>query len=299
MAQRRFRMALQRMVLGIGFLGVMVDQVSWSPTTISAQTTETQESGGGKSEPSEPELREQLLARVEVDQAARLQWIEQMKRQSQDSPDDASESAPREVPNSDESTEGVEDNDASEIARSSETTTTAENSETSVVIDLDQVPKIELGLIEIDRRNQLWLEQLVDLTGWPIKDRVGIDGAHAAWLLVQHSDGDPAFQRQCLDLMKQAEVGQVAAVDIAYLEDRVRVAEGVPQRFGTQAALVGGEWLIKDLEDPEHVDERRAELGLPPLNEYLEVIRKMYQVPQDQPQPKARASDQRGCEQGK
>jgi hypothetical protein len=40
---------------------------------------------------------------------------------------------------------------------------------------------------------------------------VGEDGAHAAWLLAQHADRDPAFQRRCLDLLTQAVAGREAS----------------------------------------------------------------------------------------
>jgi hypothetical protein len=44
-------------------------------------------------------------------------------------------------------------------------------------------------------------------TGWPGSTLVGTDGAHAAWLIVQHADADPALQEKCLKLMTAAPAG--------------------------------------------------------------------------------------------
>jgi hypothetical protein len=54
---------------------------------------------------------------------------------------------------------------------------------------------------EIDARNTARMRAIVRERGWPGRSMVDEDGAHAAWLLVQHADADPAFQRTCLGLL--------------------------------------------------------------------------------------------------
>jgi hypothetical protein len=49
----------------------------------------------------------------------------------------------------------------------------------------------------VDAENLPWLKQVVADIGWPGASAVGEDGAHAAWLLVQHAAADPKFQRRC------------------------------------------------------------------------------------------------------
>jgi hypothetical protein len=132
-------------------------------------------------------------------------------------------------------------------------------------------------MMALDARHTARLKQIVDASGWPDSSLVGEKAAHAAWLLVQHADADPAFQRRCLDLMARLPPGQVSAKDVAYLTDRVLLAEGKPQRFGTQFEKdAAGKWVPKKLEDPEHVDERRRDAGLIPLADYARKMAETY-----------------------
>src|SRR5258708_380628 len=50
----------------------------------------------------------------------------------------------------------------------------------------------------LDKEHTARLKAVVAAHGWPGKSLVGEKAAHAAWLLVQHADADPAFQRRCL-----------------------------------------------------------------------------------------------------
>lgn len=123
----------------------------------------------------------------------------------------------------------------------------------------------------VDKANTGWLKLVVQRYGWPGKSLVGADGAHAAWLLLQHADHDAAFQKQCLPLLEKAvRAGEADGKDYAYLTDRVRVGEGKPQLYGTQMLLKeGGRYEPLPIEDEAKVDERRAAVGLPPLAEQL------------------------------
>ena len=56
----------------------------------------------------------------------------------------------------------------------------------------------------IAKRNDDLIRSIVAARGWPGQQLAGVDGAHAAWLVVQHMDQDPEFQRGCLQLMEVA-----------------------------------------------------------------------------------------------
>ena len=79
--------------------------------------------------------------------------------------------------------------------------------------------------------------------------------------------------------MQKAPKGEVRAIDIAYLFDRVRLAEGKKQRYGTQVEIKKGKWVVRDVEDPDLLDQRRKEVGLPPIKEYLQSIQKLFDIP--------------------
>ncbi len=129
----------------------------------------------------------------------------------------------------------------------------------------------------VDADNLRWLREVVAAHGWPARSLVGADGANAAWLLAQHADRDPGFQRQCLDLMTEAVGrGEASGTDLAYLTDRVLLAEGRPQVYGTQMTGRDGGWKPRPLQDPERVDERRATAGLGPLADYIADIERVY-----------------------
>jgi hypothetical protein len=127
-----------------------------------------------------------------------------------------------------------------------------------------------------DQKSRDRLQRIVDKHGWPGRSLVGKDGAHAAWLLAQHADADLAFQKRCLGLMKAAPHGEVEPRDIAYLTDRVLVGEKKKQLYGTQLLRQGGKFVAQPIEDEANADKRRADVGLPPLAEYLKTAQAEY-----------------------
>ncbi len=146
-------------------------------------------------------------------------------------------------------------------------------------VQIDQSKIMEL--MAVDKENREWLKQQVDEHGWLGRSLVGTDGSGAAWLLVQHADTDRAFQRECLDLMTAAGADEVFMKNVAYLTDRVLVGEGKPQRYGTQVGVVDGKVRFEECEDPDNLNLRRAEMGLGTIEEYLQVIREVFNLPDD------------------
>ena len=127
------------------------------------------------------------------------------------------------------------------------------------------VPRMEAVHVS----NATRLRELIAEHGWPAEDIAGEDGAKAAWFIVQHSVGEPAFQRQVLALLQESSAaGRVPAWQAAYLEDRIALHEGRPQRFGSQWVDSPEDGRLRPwrLADPEHVDDLRASVGLPPLH---------------------------------
>ncbi len=130
---------------------------------------------------------------------------------------------------------------------------------------------------KIDEKNTDRLKSLVAQHGWLGKSQVGEDGAHAAWLLVQHADRDRMFQRDCLEKMKQSfKDGEVSGKDLAYLVDRVAVAEKKKQIYGTQFQGTCGSMKPQPIEDEQHVDDRRKSVGLTTMAESEKQMQQTY-----------------------
>lgn len=119
----------------------------------------------------------------------------------------------------------------------------------------------------MDAESADFLEQTIEQSGWPTFDQVGKDGAEAAWLIAQHADARPVLQARALELMTAAAAkGQADPAKLAYLTDRVRVASGQKQRYGTQFTSDSeGVERPYPVEDGEPLDLRRAKVGLPPM----------------------------------
>lgn len=120
---------------------------------------------------------------------------------------------------------------------------------------------------DIDAESAAFLEDTISRHGWPTFDMVGRDGAESAWLLAQHADARPDLQQRVLALMEPLVArGQAHPGNFAYLTDRVRVAQRLPQVYGTQfAADAQGVQRPYPIDDAAAVDRRRAAVGIPPI----------------------------------
>lgn len=129
--------------------------------------------------------------------------------------------------------------------------------------------QVQTRIDEVTIQNTKRVKALLEGHTWFTDAQFGKGASQDGWLLVQHADSDPAFQQEVLQRMKPlAETGEVAVRHVAYLEDRVAVNLGQPQRYGTQGMCSGDEWQPFELEDPKMTDARRAGVGLQPLEEY-------------------------------
>lgn len=132
-------------------------------------------------------------------------------------------------------------------------------------------------MLTVDTANTAWLEGVVATRGWPGRSLVGADGGNAAFLLVQHADRDTAFQAHVLPLLERAyAAGEAEGQQVALLTDRLAVARGEPQVYGSQADITDGRVVLRPIGDSADVDARRARIGLPPLAEYVRVLDSVY-----------------------
>src|SRR5689334_17208563 len=102
------------------------------------------------------------------------------------------------------------------------------------LVDDPEDVQLMMLMIEADAQNTRWLDEVIKQYGWLGKSVVGEDGAQAEFLIVQHSPSI-RFQKNCLALLEIAvNQGEANVINLAYLTDRVRLAEGKSQVYGTQ-----------------------------------------------------------------
>lgn len=137
-------------------------------------------------------------------------------------------------------------------------------------------------------RHQPLLEAIVRRYGYPGYRQVGEKSAGNFWLLVQHADAYPDFQRKVLKLMAaQVKRHNANPTNYAYLTDRVAKNAGQPLEYGTQVNYTGpglGHAVPVSLRDPQNVNKRRAAVGMDPLENYLDMMTKMH-VEMNTPHP--------------
>jgi CubicO group peptidase (beta-lactamase class C family) len=132
---------------------------------------------------------------------------------------------------------------------------------------------------EATRRNYVELKKIVEEYGFPTFRMVGERSSNNFWMMVQHSDFDVEFQERVLKLMLEAvKAKNASAQNYAYLVDRVRINRNQPQLYGTQLTVVDANkgYELKPVENPAQLDRRRAEIGLPPVKEYLEKSNRIF-----------------------
>lgn len=131
----------------------------------------------------------------------------------------------------------------------------------------------------VDTANTAELKSLLKTHSWFTISGFGPDADRDAWLLVQHADGDPDFQRDVLHRLEPLlATGDTSPSNYAYLFDRVAASFGKPenrrpQRYGTQGECTGpGSWTPHPVEEPDKLEERRRAVGLFPMAEYLKMF---------------------------
>ncbi|MFJ6709333.1 MULTISPECIES: DUF6624 domain-containing protein [unclassified Streptomyces] len=128
-----------------------------------------------------------------------------------------------------------------------------------------------------DHANSRVLRRILAEHDWPGHRLVGPDAARAAWSIALHSDDDLAFQRAAITLLGRAvEAGDALVQHWAHLHDRVLVASGRDQEYGTQLFLRTDGIELCPLRAPDTVDTRRATVGLPPIAVALAAVYRRY-----------------------
>lgn len=126
-------------------------------------------------------------------------------------------------------------------------------------------------LTKCQRENAEALRTIVGRHGWPTADLVGEQASTAALMILLHAP-DRGFQLTCRDLIAEAvEDGRCPVVHHAYIADHCAVEQGKPQFYGTRVdpRTLRPYPVVR----PESVEERRADIGLGPLDQQTQALR--------------------------
>ncbi|MFG6449361.1 DUF6624 domain-containing protein [Roseateles sp. BYS180W] len=131
-------------------------------------------------------------------------------------------------------------------------------------------PDYERANAEVDlEKNKLQseLDDLVQRCGWPSQTAFGTLAGQSAFLIVQHASTD--FQLRYMPVIQEAaEAGELPKRHWAILYDRIAVAQGRPQRYGSQICMQGRSQSIVcgEIESISDIDARRASVGMIPAS---------------------------------
>jgi len=135
--------------------------------------------------------------------------------------------------------------------------------------------------VEVDAENREALKAIIEAHGFPTAELVGEEGMHAVFILIQHADRDPEWQKAQLPYIETAvKNGGLDGQDYAYLYDRIQVNAGKPQRYGTQFSKVDPATKTIELaavEDPDNLNQRRMEVGMMPIESYRTLVLSRFQ----------------------
>ncbi len=121
------------------------------------------------------------------------------------------------------------------------------------------------------------LRRIVGEHGWPGRSLVGEEGAKSAWQIALHADHLADFQRLALRLMATAvERGEATIEQWAHLHDRCSINAGTAQTYGTQYRSGSDGVEPLPVREPQHLNARRASVGLPPFATAHEALRRRH-----------------------
>ncbi len=127
------------------------------------------------------------------------------------------------------------------------------------------------GLInQKDKRNVIEIQKILDERGWLGADVIGEKGNTTLFVVIQHASLE--IQEKYLPMMRDAvKQGNARAGSLALLEDRVALGKVEKQIYGSQIGRIKetGEYYLLPLIDPDNVNNRRTEVGLGPIEEYI------------------------------
>ena len=115
-----------------------------------------------------------------------------------------------------------------------------------------------------DHRNQELVISIIEKCGMPTLKEVDQKQMDAIWLGLQHSTKE-IRKKYFPQVEKAVKNGDIPKQEYALMKDRMLMDEGKPQIYGSQ--IENGK--LYKLENPKTVNERRKEMGMESIEDYL------------------------------
>jgi hypothetical protein len=130
----------------------------------------------------------------------------------------------------------------------------------------------------IDVPNTKRITEIANKSGFPTVKAVGADGVKAFMLILQHSDSI-ALRLKCKAGIERAFKDKVlSSNEYTNFVDRLLVKQGKPQIYGSNFESKGGRLVMSKTIDVKNLDKRRKDIGLPPIAEYVKMMKDAYNL---------------------
>ncbi len=150
--------------------------------------------------------------------------------------------------------------------------------ETLMEVDQQAIKDFRAGkitasdLTEINRKNVTIVKKIITEIGFPTINLTSQKAYKASVLVVLHS-GDIVFLSESIKNLQNADPVSIQKRDIAYMIDKSRVIQKLPQLYGTQYNIdKNGVLKYIEIEKPEELEKRRAEYGMESFEEYKKIV---------------------------
>jgi hypothetical protein len=132
----------------------------------------------------------------------------------------------------------------------------------------EEVKALRKQIVEKDAINFKAVEAILAEHGWLGPKQVGSKATGALFLVIQHADEEA--RRKYVPMMREAVKEKKARADsLALMEDRIAIEAGEKQIYGSQLSNIDGKMALRPTEDPDHLDERRAAIGMSRIADYV------------------------------
>lgn len=127
----------------------------------------------------------------------------------------------------------------------------------------------------VTEENTAYLLELVRDVGWVDRDRFGLEAAHRAAILTQHSGHVPLALAALPYVEEDFKGAHDSPETYPVFLDWLRLALGDCQRYGSRIELdEDGDPVLAPLENPTEIEQLRADQGMPSLDQYLDLAGK-------------------------